>query len=51
MSSIMLCRKRRPGELFVLAAIYGAAYFSLFLLLGIQAYVFFKGFQIGRAHV
>ena len=45
MSSIMLCRKRRPGELFVLAAIYGAAYFSLFLLLGIQGYVFFKGFR------
>ena len=45
MSSIMLCRKRKPGELFALAAIYGAAYFSLFLLLGILGYVFFKGFR------
>lgn len=45
MSSILLYRKRKPGELFVLAAIYGAAYFSLFLLLGIIGYVFFKGFR------
>ena len=42
-----LYRKRRnPAELFLLAAIYGAAYFSVFLLLGIIGYLFSRGFRI-----
>ena len=39
-------KRRKPGELFLLAAIYGAAYFSAFLLLGMIGYVFFRGFRI-----
>lgn len=39
-------RRRKPGELFLLAAMYGAAYFSMFLLLGIIGYVFSRGFPI-----
>lgn len=39
-------KKKRIGELFLLAAIYGAAYCSVFLLLGIIGYVFFRGFRI-----
>lgn len=39
-------RRRKPGELFLLAAMYGAAYFSMFLLLGIIGYVFSRGFRI-----
>lgn len=38
-------KRRRPGELFLLAAIYGAAYLSVFLLLGIIGYVFSRGFR------
>ena len=36
-------KKRRPKELFSLAAIYCASYLSLFLLLGMIGYVFFRG--------
>ena len=36
---------RRPGELFLEAAVYGAACISVFLLLGIVGYVFFRGFR------
>ena len=39
-------KKRRPWELFSLAAIYGASYLSLFLLLGMIGYVFFRGFPV-----
>ncbi len=39
-------KRTRPTEQFLLAAIYGAAYFSLFLLLGIMAYLFFRGSRI-----
>lgn len=39
-------KRRKPGELFLLAAIYGAAYFSAFLLVGMIGYVFFRGFRI-----
>lgn len=47
MNKISLYRKRRkPGELFLLAAIYGAAYLSLFLLIGMIGYVFFRGFGV-----
>lgn len=35
----------RRGELFWMAAIYGAAYLSLFLILGIGGFIFFKGFR------
>lgn len=35
----------RPGTLFLLAAVYGAASFSVVLLLGIVGYVFFRGFR------
>lgn len=42
-----LRRKRRgAGELFCLSAVYGAASMSVFLLLGIIGYVFFKGFRV-----
>ena len=42
-----LCRRRRKsGELFLLAAVYGAAYFSMFLLLGIIGYIFSRGFRM-----
>ncbi len=37
--------RRRPGEVFLGAAVYGAAYFAVFLLLGIVGYVFFRGFR------
>lgn len=39
-------RRRKPGEIFLLAAVYGAAYFSMFLLLGIIGYIFSRGFRI-----
>ena len=45
MDSILRPRKRGPGEAFVLAAVHGAAYLSLFLLLGMIGYLFFKGFR------
>lgn len=45
MDSILRPRKRRPGEAFVLAAVYGAAYLSVFLLLGTVGYLFSKGFR------
>ncbi len=35
----------RPGTLFLLAAVYGAASFSVVLLLGIVGYIFFRGFR------
>lgn len=38
-------KKMRPGALFLLAAVYGAASFSVALLLGIVGYVFFRGFR------
>lgn len=45
MNDISLYQKRiRPWELFLLAAVYGAAYLSLVLLLGMIGYVFFRGF-------
>lgn len=44
-NSIFPRRRKRPGELFLFAAIHGAAYFSLFLLLGIIGYVFSKGIR------
>lgn len=41
-----LYQKRiRPGELFLLAAIHGAAYLTIFLLFGIIGYLFSKGFR------
>lgn len=39
-------KKKKPAELFLLAAIYGAAYFSVFLLLGIIGYLFLRGFRV-----
>lgn len=39
-------KRRRPGEAFLLAAVYGAASVSVLLLLGIVGYVFFKGFRV-----
>lgn len=36
-------RRKRPGEAALLGAIYGAAFFSVLLLLGIIGYVFYKG--------
>lgn len=45
MNSILGRRRRRPGEAFLLAAVYGAAYLSLFLLLGMIGYLFSKGFR------
>ncbi len=39
-------RRRKPGEIFLLAAVYGAAYFSMFLLLGIIGYIFSRGFRM-----
>lgn len=38
-------RRRKAGELFLMAAIYGAAYTCVFLLLGMGGYVFFRGFR------
>lgn len=47
MNQTTLFRKRkRPGELFFLAAIYGAAYLAVFLLLGMIGYIFFNGFRV-----
>ena len=45
-SGTLYHKKGRPGELFLLAAVYGAAYFSVFLLLGMTAYMFSKGFRV-----
>ena len=46
MDEVTLYQKRkRPLEVFLLAAIYGAASVSVLLLLGIIGYVFLKGFQ------
>lgn len=39
-------RRKRPGEGFLLAAVYGAASMTIFLLLGIIGYVFFRGFRM-----
>ncbi|MCI8543980.1 MAG: phosphate ABC transporter permease PstA [Lachnospiraceae bacterium] len=39
-------KRRKPAELFLWAAVYGAAYFSVFLLLGIIGYIFFRGFRV-----
>lgn len=38
-------RRRRPLEVFLQAAVHGAAGLSVFLLLGIVGYVFFRGFR------
>lgn len=46
MTDVTLYQKRgRPLEVFLLAAVYGAASVSVLLLLGIIGYVFFKGFR------
>lgn len=37
-------KRKRPGETLLLAAIYGAAFLSVLLLLGIIGYVFYNGF-------
>ena len=39
-------RRVRPDEGFLMAAVYGAASMTIFLLLGIIGYVFFRGFRI-----
>lgn len=39
-------KRRKPSELFWLAAVYGAAYFSVFLLLGIIGYLFSRGIRV-----
>ncbi len=39
-------RRKRPGEAFLLSAIYGAASLSVFLLVGIIGYLFWKGFRV-----
>lgn len=39
-------KRRRPGEAFVMAAVYGAASMAVLLLAGIIGYVFFKGFRV-----
>lgn len=39
-------KRRRPGELFGWAAIYGASSLSVFLLLGLIGYVSFRGFRV-----
>ncbi|MDE7351478.1 MAG: phosphate ABC transporter permease PstA [Acetatifactor sp.] len=39
-------RRVRPGEGFLMAAVYGAASMTIFLLLGIIGYVFFRGFRM-----
>lgn len=44
-SSTLFQKRKRPGEIFLLAAIYGAAYFSVFMMLGIIGYVFSRGFR------
>lgn len=43
--STLYRKRKRPAETFLLAAIYGAASISVFLLLGIIGYVFMKGFH------
>lgn len=43
--SILIGKRRRPLEAFLLAAVYGAAGLSVLLLLGIIGYVFFRGFR------
>lgn len=41
-----LCRRGvRPGELFLTAAVHGAAGISVFILLGMMGYVFSRGFR------
>ncbi len=39
-------RRVRPDEGFLMAAVYGAASMTIFLLLGIIGFVFFRGFRI-----
>lgn len=39
-------KRKRPGETFLMAAIYGAASIAVLLLLGIIGYVFLKGFRV-----
>lgn len=47
MGELLSGKKRiRPGEGFLLAAVYGAASMTIFLLLGIMGYVFFRGFRM-----
>lgn len=43
--SILIGKRRRPLEAFLLATVYGAAGLSVFLLLCIIGYVFFRGFR------
>lgn len=43
--SVLAGKRGRPMETFLLAAVYGAAGLSVFLLLGIIGYVFFRGFR------
>lgn len=43
--SILAGKRARPVEAFLLAAVYGAAGLSVFLLLSIIGYVFFRGFR------
>lgn len=45
MGGVMGGRGKNLWELFLLAAVHGAAYFSLFLLLGIIGYVFSQGIR------
>lgn len=42
---ISAARRRRPMEALLLGAVYGAAGLSVFLLLGLVGYVFFRGFR------
>ena len=45
MDSVLWYRKkRRSGDFILLAAVYGAAYASVFLLLGMLGYIFFRGY-------
>lgn len=39
-------KRKRPMEIFLLGTIHGAAHFSVFLLLGIIGYLFFRGFRV-----
>lgn len=45
MGSILGRRRRKAGEIFAQAAVHGAAYLSLFLLMGIILFLFSKGFR------
>lgn len=45
MDSILRRQRRKTGEVFVQAAVHGAAYLSVFLLTGIIAFLFSKGFR------